>query len=235
MSAPSVTLDNATLIYDRVSLFEDLSMHFSAGSWTTILGQTGIGKSSILRALADLAPLDAGSITTGDTVPLAGRIAYMTQNAGLLPWCSVIENVLLGPTLRGKVTATHREQTHALLAQVGLDHAQQQKPHTLSGGMKQRVALVRTLLEDRPVILMDEPFSALDVATKMHLYQLTRTLLAQRTVIHITHDPMEALRLADHIMVLAGQPAKITYQVTCGDNPLSHYDDLLNALLGDII
>ena len=233
MSAPSVTLKNAALTYHHARLFQDLTVHFPAGTWTTILGQTGIGKSSILRALANLAPLDAGTIMTNDTLPLSGRIAYMTQDAGLLPWCSVIDNVLLGPTLRGKVTAAHREHAQRLLAQVGLDHAQQQKPHTLSGGMKQRVALVRTLLEDRPVILMDEPFSALDVATKMHLYQLTRALLTQRTVIRITHDPMEALRLADHIMVLAGQPAKIRYQVTCGDTPLSHYDDLLNALLGD--
>ena len=233
MSAPSVTLHNATLIYDQISLFQDLNLHFPAGSWTTILGQTGIGKSSILRALADLAPLDTGSITTGDRLPLAGRIAYMTQDAGLLPWCSVIDNVLLGPTLRGKVTAAHRKQAQTLLTQVDLGHAQQHKPQTLSGGMNQRVALVRTLLEDRPVILMDEPFSALDVATKMHLYPLTRSLLTQRTVIHITHDPMEALRLADHVMVLAGQPAKIRYQVTCGDTPLSHYDDLLNALLGE--
>lgn len=165
MSSPGITLNEASVTYQQVALFDQLTLHFPAARWTTILGQTGIGKSSILRELANLTPLDAGTINPNDGLPLAGRIAYMTQDAGLLPWCSVLENVLIGYTLRGRVTPAYRDQAHTLLAHVGLAEAKDQHPAILSGGMKQRVALVRTLLEDRPVILMDEPFSALDVAT----------------------------------------------------------------------
>ena len=106
MQAPGITLKSAALTYKHTILFQDLTLHFPASTWTTVLGQTGIGKSSILRALASLTALDAGTIITTDNAPLINRIAYMTQDAGLLPWYSVLDNVLIGCRLRGRVTQT---------------------------------------------------------------------------------------------------------------------------------
>ena len=120
----------------------------------------------------------------------------------------MLENVTLGNRLRGTRIDTQRAQY--LLQQVGLGEVLSAYPAQLSGGMRQRVALARTLMEDQPVVLMDEPFSSLDALTRRRLQTLTITLLAGRTVLLVTHDPLEALRMSDHILVMRGRPATLS-------------------------
>ena len=188
-------------------LFRDLALDLDAGAWSCLLGASGVGKTSLLRLLAGLARPTRGEITASDGLALAGRVAYMAQQDLLLPWLSVLENVRLGPRLRGEGRRAREPEARAMLARVGLaDHARR-LPATLSGGERQRVALARTLLEERPVVLMDEPFAALDALTRHRLQALAAGLLVDRTVLLVTHDPLEALRLGHRVLVLTGQPA----------------------------
>ena len=172
---------------------------------TALLGPSGSGKSTLLRLAAGLLAAP-GAVTAEDGLPLAGRIAWMAQQDLLVPWRDALGNVLLGQHLRGEKPDADR--AHALLAAVGLAPVDAAKmPTALSGGMRQRVALARTLMEDRPVVLMDEPFSAVDAPTRHRLQDLAARLLAGRTVLLVTHDPLEALRLSHRILVLQGSPA----------------------------
>jgi putative hydroxymethylpyrimidine transport system ATP-binding protein len=169
-----------------------------------ILGISGCGKSTLLRLLAGLLP--------GSPPALAGQTAWMAQQDLLLPWLSVLENVLLGARLRGEAADAGRAQ--ALLDRLGLGERAQALPAALSGGMRQRAALARTLMEDRPLVLMDEPFSALDALTRAAMQDLAGEMLADRAVVLVTHDPAEACRLADRIFVLTGSPAVLQQVAT---------------------
>jgi putative hydroxymethylpyrimidine transport system ATP-binding protein len=205
----SVKVTGATLVYrDRV-LFQDLGFELAGGGWTCLLGTSGVGKTSLVRLIAGLMPGGA-RIVAGDGGPLAGRLAYMAQQDLLLPWLGVLDNVLLGARLRREPTGAEAVgRARALLEHVGLGDHLAALPAALSGGMRQRAALVRTLIEDRPVVLMDEPFSAVDAITRLRLQDLAAELLRGRTVLLVTHDPLEALRLGHRVHVMAGQPATI--------------------------
>ncbi len=204
----SVRLKAARFTYAANVLFERLDFELQGGMLTCLLGPSGVGKSTLLRMLAGLTPdCTAHDIQCSDGKPLGGRVAYMDQRDLLLPWLSVLENVTLGARLRGE--PRDRERAQSLLLRVGLAGQENEPPASLSGGMRQRVALARTLMEDRPVVLMDEPFSALDALTRFKLQNLAAELLRGRTVLLVTHDPIEALRLGERIHVMSGQPAEI--------------------------
>jgi putative hydroxymethylpyrimidine transport system ATP-binding protein len=209
--APGISVHAARLVYDGQVLFDDLDFTLAAGRCTCLIGTSGVGKSSLLRLIAGLLPQADSRVGCDDGKPLAGRTALMAQQDLLLPWLSVLENVLLGYRLRGEPPP----QDHAieLLARMGLGDRLAARPAALSGGMRQRVALARTLIEDRPVILMDEPFSALDAVTRLKLQNLAAELLADRTVFLVTHDPLEALRLGHCIHVMTGRPAQLSAPV----------------------
>ena len=205
MKAPAVKVVEANLIYQDLHLFKDLSIEFPASCFNCLLGISGVGKTSLLRLIAGL-HVDLGSAHSN----VDHRVAYLAQEENLLPWLTTLGNVLLGFHLRGnKNIKAHREKALQLLNEVGLKNAIHKRPEQLSGGMRQRVALVRTLIEDRPIILMDEPFAKLDALTRMELQDLAIKLLKDRTVVMVTHDPFEALRIADNIYVMSGQPATI--------------------------
>ena len=208
-----VELSNASLRYQGNSIptLANLSMSIPAGEWTVMLGRSGCGKTTLLRYLAGLLEphIDwQGQLTTSDGVGLDSRIAYMAQQDLLLPWLNVLDNVCL--SARFSASATNRTDERAALAllqQVGLADYAKAKPDQLSGGMRQRVALARTLMQDKPLVLMDEPFSALDAVTRHKLQTLSAELLQDKTVVLITHDPQEAVRLAHQLYVLQGTPA----------------------------
>jgi putative hydroxymethylpyrimidine transport system ATP-binding protein len=183
-----------------------LQLALEGGRTTALLGPSGSGKSTLLRLVAGLLPMPAAArLASTDGLPLGGRIAWMAQQDLLLPWRDLLGNVTLGAALRRE--APDLARARAMIAEVGLQGREAARPVQLSGGMRQRAALARTLMEDRPFVLMDEPFSAVDAPTRHRLQGLAARLLAGRTVLLVTHDPLEALRLADRILVLRGDPA----------------------------
>lgn len=201
MTAPAVRLAGRADI-EGTPLFGPLGVELPAERWTCLLGPSGVGKSTVLRLIADLPTGVAfhGTITAGDGLPLAGRVGYMAQSDLLLPWLDVLGNVVLGARLRHEPPDIARAE--ALVARVGLGPRARRHPRTLSGGERQRAALARTLMEDRPVVLLDEPFSALDAGTRAAMQETAAELLAGRTVLLVTHDPAEAARLGHRILVM---------------------------------
>jgi putative hydroxymethylpyrimidine transport system ATP-binding protein len=191
----------------RTRLFGPIDVTIPARQWTCILGRSGVGKSTLLRLIAGLTCAGDfdGKITTSDGATLDNRISLMAQSDLLLTWLSVLENTMLGASLRGE--RPDHERAESMLQRVGLSDHQHKKPHALSGGMRQRNALARTLIEDRPVALLDEPFSALDASTRADMQDLAAELLVDKTVLLITHDPVEAVRLAHQIIVLTSDGA----------------------------
>ena len=170
--------------------------------WTAILGASGIGKSTLLRVLAGL-PTHwqfKGDIRASDGNPLSGRVAMMAQQDLLLPWADLIENVTLGARMRGERVDT--EYVLEIIDRVGLADHMHKRPTQLSGGQRQRVALARTLMENRPLVLLDEPFSALDTRTRSQMQDLAAELLEGCTVLMVTHDPAEATRMGHRVLWL---------------------------------
>ncbi len=218
-----IEVKRVALSYAGMPLFHDLEFTLPAGRWTCLLGPSGVGKSSLLRVVAGLATLERGEVRCSDGGVLQGRLAWMGQQDDLLPWLSARDNVTLGARLRGE--RFDRTRVTKLLADVGVEAQAGQLPATLSGGQRQRVALARTLMEDRPVVLMDEPFSALDAITRTRLQTLAAGLLRGRTVLLVTHDPLEALRLGHRIHVMAGRPATIEPPIQPPGEPARALDD----------
>lgn len=218
-----IRLRGASLSYKGKVIFDQLDLDLPAGRMTCLLGPSGVGKSSLLRYIAGLMESDANTAVSGAlSFKGAGgqpaRIAYLAQQDLLLPWLNVLDNVMLGSRLRGE--DAERSQALTLLEQVGLRGREADLPAMLSGGMRQRVALARTLMEDRPFVLMDEPFSALDAITRYELQELAAALLAGKTTLLVTHDPLEALRIGDRLLLLTGSPARFEAPIDPQGAPL---------------
>jgi len=207
----NIQIERASLNYQHHVLFQNLSVEFSAGKFSCILGVSGVGKTSLLRLIAGLESWGAlaEKLHSGGE-SLAGKVSYLTQQPALLPWLNVVDNVMLSQCfVRGDCDIRHAERANYLLNSVGLSDAVNLFPAECSGGMRSRVMLARVLFEDKPIVLLDEPFAALDVITKLKMQDLLVTCLQGKTVVMVTHDPLEALRLADDIFLMSGAPAKI--------------------------
>ncbi|MBB4292102.1 NitT/TauT family transport system ATP-binding protein [Rhizobium leguminosarum] len=189
---------------------QDVNLSVSDGEFLAIVGPTGCGKSTILNAIAGLLK-PASGIVSIDGQPVRGiqnDIGYLFQQDALLPWKTAIENVELGPMFKGVGAAERRERSMRWLAKVGLKGFEYRYPHQLSGGQRKRVQMAQALITGPKVILMDEPFSALDIHTR-HLMQNELLRLWQeerRAVVMITHDLEEAIALGDRVVVLAAGP-----------------------------
>lgn len=200
--APGIHFEGAAT-WDGAPVFSGVSADVAPSEWTCLLGPSGVGKTTILRLIAglDTGVTFDGAIATSDGAALAGRVSYMGQTDLLFPWLDVTGNVGLGARLRGE--PVDRERVRDLIGQVGLAGHAAKRPRALSGGMRQRVALARTLMEDQPVVLLDESFSALDARTRAEMQELAAEVLTGRTVLLVTHDPAEAARLGHSILVMS--------------------------------
>jgi len=238
--SPAIVIKQAALSIGSQIIFDRLNCEIAASKFTCLLGPSGVGKSMLLHMIAGIVEIEnakiAGQITASDTLSLRHRIAYMGQTDLLLPWLSVLKNTLLGVRLRHQMNDEKNKQARQLLAQVGLTAAIDKRPAELSGGMRQRVALVRTLIEDKPIILMDEPFSALDAITRLNLQDLAAKLLKGKTVLLVTHDPLEALRLGDVVYVMTGRPAHFGTPIQpTGNTPRETTNQQILALQGELL
>ncbi|MBM3486918.1 MAG: ABC transporter ATP-binding protein [Alphaproteobacteria bacterium] len=239
-AGPTIDVHAARLVFGSSVLFDALDLSLAGGQWTCILGPSGVGKSSLIRIVAGLERGAAGTrIAARDGRDLDGRIAWMAQQDLLFPWARLAANVAIGARLRASSSGDHGAslaRARALLAEVGLGAYADAYPATCSGGMRQRAAIARTLFEDRPIVLMDEPFSALDAVTRLRLQELAAAMLAGRTVLLVTHDPLEALRLGHRIHVMAGRPARLGAPLEpAGTPPRDPGDPALLALQAELL
>ncbi|MBX2880725.1 MAG: ABC transporter ATP-binding protein [Granulosicoccus sp.] len=196
--AADVTLRGSFRFQDQ-PLFEELEFTLRAGEWTCLIGVSGAGKSTLLRLIAGLETGGKfeGIIATSQGESLEGKVAYMAQSDLLLPWLTLTDNIALGHRLRNQPLDDQRLAD--LIDRVGLTAHRDKKPPALSGGMRQRAALARTLLENTPIVLLDEPFSALDARTRSSMQELAYELLREKTVLLVTHDPSEAVRMGHRL------------------------------------
>lgn len=204
---PAVRLSHVTKRFGTGPVvLDDVSLDIAPGEFVCLLGASGCGKSTLLNLIAGLEPLTSGAIAT----PSSGA-AVMFQESALLPWLTARKNVELALRLRGVPRGERREEAQRLLATVNLAEAGDKRPHELSGGMRQRVALARALAQDRPVLLMDEPFAALDAITRDLLHEeLERVWRATgRTIVFVTHNVREAARLGQRVVLLTSRPGRI--------------------------
>jgi NitT/TauT family transport system ATP-binding protein len=177
----------------------DVDLHVDQGEFLTVIGASGCGKSTLLSIVDGLDAPTAGELTAD------GRVALMFQDATLLPWLTARGNVELALKLRGVPRADRADRARELLDVVRLGEATERRPHELSGGMRQRVALARCLAQDARIVLMDEPLGALDAMTRDHLHDEIERVVRERnlTVILVTHNMREAVRLADRVVLMA--------------------------------
>ena len=213
-----------------VEALRDLSLELAPDSFTVLIGPNGCGKSTFLRVVAGLLRPDAGAVTVGGTPPRSGdgRVGLAFQQPRLIPWRSTLENVALPLELRGIAALERRQRALEALQRVGLAGAADLRPRELSGGMQQRAALARALIGDPPLLLLDEPFSALDALTRETFdAELQRIWLERpRSVLLVTHSVGEAIQLADQIAVMSAAPGRVVHTVSV-DLPRPRPPDLL--------
>ena len=194
-------------------VLDHISLQVGAGEFVSIVGPSGSGKSTLLSIMAGLDEPTEGTITLhGDPdAPRLGQIGYMPQRDLLLPWRSALANASAGLEVQGVSRSEARKRAHDLFCQFGLAGFEQSYPHALSGGMRQRVAFARTVLAARDLMLLDEPFGALDALTRLSMQRWLLDIWEQlgKTAILVTHDAEEALLLADRVYVLSARPARV--------------------------
>jgi NitT/TauT family transport system ATP-binding protein len=192
---------------------KQLDLAVRDGEFCSIVGPSGCGKSTLLAIICGLLRPTEGELLL-DGGPMSGpdgRVGILLQRDHLFEWRTVLENAELGLEIRGKSTAEARRQAHRLLETYGLGGFEKSYPHQLSGGMRQRVALVRTLATDPDILLLDEPFSALDYQTKLILERDVHRIIREnrKTALLVTHDIEEAVSMSDRVIVLSGRPAQV--------------------------
>jgi NitT/TauT family transport system ATP-binding protein len=223
--APAISLRAATKAFETrdggsYTAIRDVDLTVGRGEFVTVVGPTGCGKSTTLSLVSGLQPATGGEVEV-DGTPVTGipdGMGYMFQTDAVLPWRSVLDNVAAGPRYRGTAKAEARDRAREWVDRVGLSGFEDYHPHQLSGGMRKRVALAQTLINEPSILLMDEPFGALDVQTREHMQDLLLDLWSGTgaAVVFVTHDLTEAIALADRVVVMTAGPATVKDVVTVG-------------------
>ena len=195
----------------RVDALTDVDLQIAAGTVTTLIGPSGCGKSTLLRLIVGLEQADSGTIRLPTAFAAAAAdVGYMPQNDVLLPWRTVIDNIILPLEVAGVKRRTAREQARSMLVDFGLEGFGDLYPHRLSGGMRQRAAFLRTIIAGNRILLLDEPFGALDALTRTELQNWLSRLQTERrwTMLFVTHDVSEAVYMGDRVMALSPRPGR---------------------------
>jgi ABC-type nitrate/sulfonate/bicarbonate transport system ATPase subunit len=203
--------------HDELLAIEDISLKLPVNRFVTIIGPSGCGKSTVFNIIAGLTKPTTGSVLLDghDVTGMVGFVGYMLQKDLLLPWRTVLDNVILGMELQNVSKPAARKRALPYLGRYGLSGFERRYPAVLSGGMRQRAALLRTLLYDSEIILLDEPFGALDAQTRAHMQQWLLQIWAdfRKTVVFVTHDVDEAVYLSDEIFVMSARPGRIKERI----------------------
>jgi NitT/TauT family transport system ATP-binding protein len=198
--------------FGELEVIDELELEVGGGEVVGLVGPSGCGKSTLLELIAGLLEPSAGSLRVGgkhEAGERLARCAYMPQRDLLLPWLAAIDNAALAPRNRGQAPAAARAEAAPLFERFGLGGFEGTRPAELSGGMRQRVAFLRTLLAGKPVLLLDEPFASLDALTRSSMQEWLAAALTEQTstAVLVSHDVEEALYLCDRVLVLSGRPA----------------------------
>ena len=215
---PLLEIRNISLSYHTISgetkALSNISFDLMPGEFLAVVGPSGCGKSTLLNLICGLIPTEEGTILMNGIPPSPGdpRIGYMLQKDHLLEWRTIYRNVLLGLEIRKEKTPEKLACIEEMLNTYGLDKFRAARPSQLSGGMRQRAALIRTLALKPELLLLDEPFSALDYQTRLNVSDDIGRILKkeQKTAILVTHDISEAISMADRVLILSARPAHVT-------------------------
>jgi ABC-type nitrate/sulfonate/bicarbonate transport system ATPase subunit len=211
VEAAGVEIDAVEVSYGAVRALDGVTLRVAAGEIVAVVGPSGCGKSTLLELVCGLIEPDAGRVR-------AAAAALMPQRDALLPWLSALDNAGLALRVAGVRRAAARAAAHEHFAAFGLEGFERARPAALSGGMRQRVAFLRTLLAGRPLLCLDEPFGALDALTRLQMQRWLAAALARepRTVLLVTHDVEEAVLLADRVVLLSPRPGRIVAALDVG-------------------
>ncbi|MFC1881154.1 ABC transporter ATP-binding protein [Thermodesulfobacteriota bacterium] len=224
-----LSVSNLSKRFGDLSIFENFNLELPAKGFTVLIGPSGCGKSTLFNVLTGVAAREGGNISwCGEAVEyLKDTSAYMQQKDLLLPWFSLMDNALLPAKIAGQDMTAAGKKAQLLFGQLGLEGFEAYLPGQISGGMRQRCALVRTLMFERQLVLLDEPLSALDAITRRSLQALLLMLQVEfgKSILMITHDIEEALRLADEVLVLSGRPMRVLDQFSLQGPKLRRLDD----------
>jgi NitT/TauT family transport system ATP-binding protein len=223
---PAVALHDVTRAFDGVPAVDRVSLTIDDGELVALVGPSGCGKSTLLRIVAGLETIDAGKVHVAARAR-SEAIAYVFQDAHLLPWRSVADNVALPLVLRGVARSERDDRVRSALVEVGLDEARDRFPAQLSGGMRMRASIARALITRPRLLLMDEPFAALDEITRQRLDERLRALQRAQgfTVLFVTHSIFEATFVASRAVVFSTRPARIVHDAAI-DLPIDRASEL---------
>jgi NitT/TauT family transport system ATP-binding protein len=202
---------------NAVYALKDANLEVKSGEFVSLVGPSGCGKTTALNLVAGFLSASKGVVRIGDHVagPPDGRRVVVFQDDAVFPWLTVRKNLEYGPRVQGKAASSYRQTVEKYLALVGLEQFGDAYPKNLSGGMRKRVDLARAYVSDPEVMLMDEPFGALDIFTKESMWEILTTFRreSRKTVIFVTHDIEEAIMVSDRVIVMSPRPARITAEV----------------------
>jgi NitT/TauT family transport system ATP-binding protein len=240
MAQPYIRLQNVAKVYDTkggdVEACVDIDLDIRESEFVAVVGPSGCGKTTIMKMVAGLVPYTGGAITVGGKKVERPQtdVGIVFQDSIMLDWRNVLENVMLQVDIRRMDRARYEPVALALLKQTGLEGFEQKKPYELSGGMRQRVSICRALVHDPPLLLMDEPFGALDALTREQIsMDIQRVWMDKRkTALHITHSIPEAVLLADRVVVMSPRPGRIV-EIIDVDLPRPRRLDKLPAKFND--